>query len=147
MDDLLLAGSETGKIMGILLTLRATIFEVRFHVGSIRHFATFCDGTSVIAIDSYGIVSTWNFKNKTFGGTLPSRKEVLIDIDKQKKLMQNINELEAKLRQCTQKADEGKALQNTRFQEEEMKVWGQYREIQCSLRSTIHVRTYTLTEP
>ncbi|GFQ98690.1 uncharacterized protein TNCT_323811 [Trichonephila clavata] len=137
-DDLLLAGSDTGKIVGFLLTLRATTFEVRFHVGSICHVASFCDGTSVIAIDSYGIVSTWNFQNKTYGGTLPSRKEVLIDVDKKKKLMQNINEMEEKLRQCTQKADEGKALQNTRFQGEEMKVWGEYREIQCSLRSTIH---------
>ncbi|GFT72045.1 cilia-and flagella-associated protein 57 [Nephila pilipes] len=135
-SDLLLAGSDTGKILGFLLPLRVTTFEMHCHAGSICHFAAFLDSTSIMVMDSYGIMSTWNFKNNTYERPLPSRNIVLIDIHKQEELIQNINEMEEKLRERSQISADGKALQSTRFQADERKTWEEYRKVQCSLRST-----------
>ncbi|CAL1286904.1 unnamed protein product, partial [Larinioides sclopetarius] len=84
IEQWLLVGTKDGKLLGLDLTLRATNFQLHCQTGSIIHFSILDDVKSVMAIDEFGIASTWNFQRERSTESLPSRAVLLIDVDKQK---------------------------------------------------------------
>ncbi|XP_055947095.1 cilia- and flagella-associated protein 57-like [Argiope bruennichi] len=136
IEHWLLVGTEDGKILGVNLSLSATNFQLQCQTGRIIHFAVLPDIKSIMAVDEHGIASTWSFQNEKRRESLPSRAEVLIDLDKQKEYIQCVENLEEELMRCTQRTDASREQQRKKLEEVQVEASEKYRRIEDSLRVT-----------
>ncbi|GIY13809.1 cilia-and flagella-associated protein 57 [Caerostris darwini] len=137
VDELVLVGSTEGKLVGFELSLRFPIFEISHHIGSIVHLVEFREGTSIMALDTYGIASTWKFEDKNYTGRLPSRTELLINVDKREEFVREIRAMEVMLRGCTEKADLERQQLLSEHEGKEAEALQKHRDIQSALQSSL----------
>ncbi|GBM45927.1 Cilia- and flagella-associated protein 57 [Araneus ventricosus] len=137
IEEWLLIGTRHGKILGLNLCLSETNFQVQCQTGSIIHFAILEDAKSMMAIDEFGVASTWYFQGEKGKESLPSRAEVLIDLDKQKESIQCAEYLEEELRLCTEKTEANREKQRKQLQEVEAEAKGKYSKVEDSLKATV----------
>ncbi|GIY99798.1 cilia-and flagella-associated protein 57 [Caerostris extrusa] len=137
VDELVLVGSPEGKLVGFELSLRFPIFEISHHIGSIVHLVEIREGTSIIALDTYGIASTWKFNDKNYTGATSFRTELLINVDKKEEFVREIRAMEVMLRDCTEKAELERQQLRSEHEQKEAETLQKHRDIQSALQSSL----------